>query len=173
MKKAFILIGASGSGKSTVRKALEEKYAGATAFSLDDTRIRCFLSESSSKGLSQGDVYKKAFDFCNKRVKTFEAQVKTDWQMALASDVVIVDNTNMTRKSRGSWVRDLKARNFEITMVVMQTPLDVIIARQKTRGDKEVPADVVKSQYMRQEEPMVGSECDKLIVVDGTKPWTA
>ena len=85
---------------------------------------------------------------------------------------MIVDNTNSTRKSRASWVRDLRGHDFHITMVVLNTPLQTIIARQKTRGDKEVPAEIVKSQFMRQEEPMVGSECDAIMVIDGTKEVT-
>jgi predicted kinase len=176
-KKAFILIGASGSGKSTVRKQLEEKLSART-FSLDDCRINFYLDNAPGydgtpdSGLTEGDMYGKAFKFCNERSKEFDEYVDNCWNSLLITcDMIIVDNVNGTRKSRAKWVDGLRKKKFHIVMLQMQTPLDVIIERQQTRGDKCVPAEVVRSQYMRQEEPMIGSECDEIIVVNGTQPW--
>ena len=176
-KHAFILIGASGSGKSTVRRALEEKFADTVvrAFSLDDCRLRFYEEKkpklASKEDVSEGTIYSQAFAYANKRGKEFDEYVAQAWKEALNAQVVIVDNVNASRKSRAKWVEGLRKANFKITMVQMQTPLEVILARQDTRGDKKVPANIVREQYMRQEEAMVGSECDELIVVDGTKPW--
>ena len=175
MKRAFILIGPSGSGKSTVRRELERKHEGVMSFSLDDVRIKFFLENAVAvkEGLTEGDIYGKAFDYCNDNKAGFDAAVKSAWASARQSQVVIVDNVHGTRKSRAPWVADLRKDKFHITMVQVQTPLSVILERQKTRGDKEVPANIVRSMYMRQEEALVGSECDEVLVIDGTKPWKA
>lgn len=177
-KKAFVMIGPSGSGKSTARQALYAKYAEAGAmvrvFSLDDCRIKFFLEkkerEAGEEGLTQGELYSKAFAHANKRGKEFDKYVEDEWKAARNAQVVFVDNVNGTRKSRKPWVDALKRDNFHITMVQVQTPLEVILERQNTRGDKKVPEDIVRQMYMRQEEAMVGSECDALMVIDGTKP---
>lgn len=174
-KKAYIMIGPSGSGKSTVRKALVAKYEAhdTRTFSLDDCRIKFYLDNApgygeTGEGLTEGDLYGKAFDFA--KGKEFDAFVQSEWAKAREARVVIVDNVHGTRKSRKPWVDALKKDKFHITMVQIQTPLDVILERQNTRGDKKVPEFVVKQMYMRQEEAMVGSECDSLLVIDGTKP---
>lgn len=177
MKRAFILIGASGSGKSTVRKKLKETYGESLkAFSLDDCRINFYLDThpgygTTGEGLTEGDMYSKAFAHANKNGKEFDAYVAMAWRAARQATVVVVDNVNGTRKSRAPWVTDLRKDKFHITMVQVQTPLNVILERQLTRKDKSVPADVVRSMYMRQEEAMVGSECDSILVIDGTKEW--
>lgn len=176
-KKAYVMIGPSGSGKSTVRTALVAKHAEAEVrtFSLDDCRIKFYLDNApgyaeSGEGLTQGNLYGKAFDFANESGKEFNAFVEREWKESRAAQVVIVDNVHGTRKSRKPWVDALKKDNFHITMVQIQTPLEVILERQNTRGDKKVPANIVRQMYMRQEEAMVGSECDALLVIDGTKP---
>ena len=174
-KQSFILIGASGSGKSTARRQLEEKFSDCVVntFSLDDCRINFYKEkkEKSTEVLSEGELYSKAFAYANKRGKEFDEYVAARWKDALNAQVVIVDNVNGTRKSRSKWIEPLKKANFLVTAVQLQTPLNVIIARQATRGDKSVPENIVRQQYMHQEEAMVGSEFDELIVVDGTKPW--
>lgn len=174
-KKAYIMIGPSGSGKSTVRAALTAKHAEqeVRAFSLDDCRIKFYLDNGpgyaeTGEGLTQGDLYGKAFDFA--KGKEFDTFVEQEWLEARKGQVVIVDNVHGTRKSRKPWVDALKRDKFHITMVQIQTPLEVILERQNTRGDKKVPEYVVRQMYMRQEEAMVGSECDSLLVIDGTKP---
>jgi tRNA uridine 5-carbamoylmethylation protein Kti12 len=172
MKKAFILVGASGSGKSTVRKCIEEHLnEGVDTFSLDSCRLFFyFLTMESFPAEVAESLYASAFDFCNANQKEFDEYVTQRWTKILTeSQHVIVDNTNLTRKSRARWINDLKQRGFEVTIIQVETPLDVIIARQSTRGDKSVPEDVVRSQYMRLEEALIGSECDKLIILNGTK----
>lgn len=174
-KQSFILIGASGSGKSTARRQLEEKFSDCVVntFSLDDCRINFYKEKKvkSTEVLSEGDLYGKAFAYANKRGKEFDDYVAARWKDALNAQVVIVDNVNGTRKSRWKWIEPLKKANFLVTAIQLQTPLNIIIERQAARGDKSVPENIVRQQYMHQEEAMVGSEFDELIVVDGTKPW--
>lgn len=173
MKRAFILIGASGSGKSTVRNKLKEVYGESMrTFSLDDCRINFYLDRAPvGEGLTRGDMYGKAFDFANANSKEFNDYVQEIWTATRTAQTVVVDNVNGTRKSRAPWVQALQKDKFHITMIQVQTPLKVILERQHTRGDKSVPENIVRQMYMRQEEAMVGSECDSVLVIDGTKEW--
>lgn len=172
-KKAFILIGASGSGKSTVVKELTKKYPTAVVYSLDNCRHDFFATYGGSNHgiLLAEEQYRLAYDFGIDNPDTFTEFTAAKWTESLDADIVIVDNVNGTRKSRARWVDGLRKKKFNITMVEVQTPLDVILARQSTRGDKNVPAEAVKTQFLRQESAMVGSECDNVILVNGTKPW--
>lgn len=184
-KKAFILIGASGSGKSTVTRTIQEHFIPKTpmigtgpttaVFSLDACRLEYYAHFLAGSGgqpsLVPAEVYRAAFDYCNEQAKEFEVFVEEVWKAASKTPVIIIDNVNSTRKSRAKWVQKLRQEKYHITMVEVQTPLDIILARQSTRGDKNVPVEAVKTQFLRQESAMVGSECDNVIIIDGTKPW--
>jgi len=169
-KIGYIVAGVSGAGKSTFIKPLLEEYPGKTVkvFSLDDCRISLFKSVTKCLDLSDEEMtYAKAFEYANNNPKQFDSWVNEHWATALKADVVVVDNTNLTVKSRARWVQDLKSKNFKVIGVQVNVPLQVAIDRQKTRGDKCVPAGIVREMYMRQQEFFVGTEVDELINVKG------
>lgn len=165
------MIGVSGSGKSTIQKSMEMEIAGMTdapisKFSLDDCRVEYYkLKHDNLEEQSEAKVYADAWDYVNDpaNAKDFQMFVDAKWNEALKSTVLFVDNTNLTRKSRAQWVANGKSRGFGIMCVQVMTPLDVILARQKTRGDKCVPESVVRDMYMRQQEAQLGTECDVLV----------
>ena len=169
-KIGYIVAGVSGAGKSTFIKPLLEEYPGKTVkvFSLDDCRISLFKSVTKYLDLSDEEMtYAKAFEYANTNPKQFDSWVNEQWATALKADVVVVDNTNLTVKSRARWIQDMKAKNFKVVGVQVNVPLQVAIDRQKTRGDKCVPENVVRDMYMRQQEFFVGTEVDELINVKG------
>lgn len=169
-KTAFILIGPSGSGKSTFVQNLYGQYVEDSVgyFSLDACRLQFFAAEKFDLTREENiELYKAAYEHAIKHGKEFDAVVSSAWKKALTHDVVIVDNTNSTRKSRARWMQDLRRGGYEIIMVEFMTPLDVIIARQKTRTDKEVPEDAVRRQFMMQESALLGTECDRIQIVRG------
>ena len=169
-KRAFVLAGPSGSGKSTVVGLITRPYAWVNRpqvgiFSLDACRLDFFdqILDDPVK------AYAEAFKYANEREAEFNQYVTKCWHETLLNHVVIVDNTNLTRKSRARWVNDLRAKKFRITGVEVLAPLSVVLQRQRTRADKSVGDDIVRSMYMRQEGFMLGTECDELIVVDGNQ----
>ena len=176
-KTAFIMVGVSGAGKSTVKKALIERLEAdgvkTHVFSLDDCRMSFMNASHAGQWWSdldtEADLYRMAFDYANGHQKEFDAHVNEQWSKALTGDAVIVDNTNLTKKSRARWVADSKAKGFTVWAIQVMCPLQTVIDRQKSRGDKAVPEHVVRDMYMRQQEVLVGSEVDMMMVVDGTR----
>jgi tRNA uridine 5-carbamoylmethylation protein Kti12 len=176
-KVAFILVGVSGSGKSTVLKYMRTIAGEGTqaVFSLDESRLRLASNAIAAVFERTGDMsdkeaYRIAFEVANDRPEEFNAQVNKDWAEALKADIVFVDNTNLTRKSRARWINDLRAKKFSISGVNVIAPLQVVLDRQATRGDKIVPEEVVRNMYMSQQEMLLGDEVDFLFHVDGTQP---
>jgi len=176
-KIAFIMVGVSGAGKSTIKKKLIERLGedgmDVRVFSLDDCRMSFMHASHAGQWWSDldtdADLYRMAFDYANSNQKEFDAHVNDQWAKALSGDAVIVDNTNLTKKSRARWVSDSKAKGFTVWAIQVMCPLQTVIDRQKSRGDKAVPEQVVRDMYMRQQEVLVGSEADMLMVVDGTR----
>ena len=164
MKQAYILIGPSGAGKSTTTQQLIEEHRNfVSVFSLDACRLSFFAAEKFTNTREENaDIYAAAFDFANSNGKVFDDYVTCCWKEALKSDAVIVDNTNLSKKSRARWVQDLKHNEFKIVMIEFLVPLKTIIDRQATRPDKSIPIEIVKQQYFRQEAALVGSECDEV-----------
>lgn len=147
-KKAFILIGVPGSGKSTHVNA--HKREGVRVFSLDTCRL----------AFAKTTDYAKAFSHCIDRKQEFDAFVNDTWKCCLKDATEIyVDNVNATRKSRARWIADLKANGYEVHAVQFVVPLQVAIDRQQTRGDKCVPAEVIAQMHNSIQEVLVPSEC--------------
>lgn len=192
MKKiAYFLIGASGSGKSTTVEQLKNDHAGqnVNVFSLDACRLAFYsLFGTEDCGIICGKLlmremkfnfptdrvemakfYAEAFAFANERGSQFDQFVTDNWlDVRHNSDVVIVDNTNITRKQRTRWVselRNMRTAEFHIVMVEFLVPLDTLIWRQSTRQDKSIPLSAVRQQFFRQEAALLGSECDEVRVV--------
>lgn len=169
-KLCYIMVGVSGSGKSTVVEKLLNLHPLARVFSLDEVRTSMFemACEDTSSVVDEKDLYAKAFAHANAHQKEFDAQVTASWNYALKGDVVIVDNTNLTRKSRARWIQEARSKGFTIIAVNVMAPLQVVMDRQASRNDKSVPADVVRDMYMRQQE-VQADEAEFIVHADGVR----
>lgn len=170
-KVGIIMVGVSGSGKSTWVAGVEKEFPDekVATFSLDKCRLDMLMRTPGmiSDLDTEASIYAMAFKHANENQSRFDAHVTMMWQEAMQADVVVVDNTNLTRKSRARWINEMRSKDFSIVGVEMHTPLQVVLDRQATRGDKAVPHNVVRDMYMRQQSLMLGSECDVLHVVNG------
>lgn len=170
MKLCYIMIGVSGSGKSTVVDKLLNLHPHSRVFSLDAVRVSMFeLDCADSRSVSdEKDLYAQAFDHANANQKKFDEMVSAAWRYALSGDTVIVDNTNLTRKSRARWIQDARHKGFTIIAVNVMAPLSVVLERQATREDKSVPADVIRDMYFRQQE-VQADEANYIMHYDGVR----
>lgn len=173
VKICYLMVGVSGSGKSTVVSTLLKQHPGAKVFSLDTERLEMFKADHadlfSDPALTERKLYELAFEHVCSHQSEFNQRVNESWQMVLGcKDVIVVDNTNLTRKSRTRWVTEARAKSFSVVAIQVMVPLGVVLARQRSRLDKMVPSKTVNQMYLSQEEVLLGSEADFLLHVDGT-----
>lgn len=160
-KKVVLLIGISGSGKSTYTK---ENYPEATVFSFDALRLKWYGDETISDDVER---YKQAFkkasednSFNNKATAEFNKLLKDP-----NVKTIVVDNMNLSAKSRRPFVAAATAQNAFVEGVVFVVSKTVVNARQKKRGDKYLGPGLIESQYLSLSVPCFGTEVDSLIVV--------
>lgn len=152
-KTLFLPIGASGCGKSTLFNKLSKDF-DLIHYSWDNLRLEWY-SENYSK------AYQMSVDdphFNARYMKVFKEAI-------LTGKNIYVDNTNLSRKRRRPWITDARKHGYNVVAYVFPIALDAVIKRQKSRTDKEVPADAVRQHYMTLQCPLYG-EVDSVIVND-------
>ena len=154
----YMLIGASGSGKSTYTKELVDSYAAMDEFiftySLDQLRLNWY-----------GDVYGKAWN-ASCEDKEFVAKThKHFMQMIGNGHHMIVDNTNTSTKRRKFYLDNAKAKGYKTIAVTFPISISMLLERSKTRLDKQVPENGIRQQYMLLQQPMFG-EFDEIVVCE-------
>lgn len=149
----YVLIGASGSGKSTYVESLDGDIGH---YSWDSLRTLWYDKND----------YENAFrlacednEFMNKANTIFSMLVKT-------GESFVVDNINTSKKRRAHFIRQARDNGYRCVGVVFPVQLETIQARQGIRDDKSVPPVVVERQYMSVQMPSIG-EFDEVIVHDG------
>lgn len=149
----YMLIGASGSGKSTFVDNMENE---AIHYSWDDLRLRWYDSDDYANAFKLACEDK---DFMNKANKTYTKLLETQ-------DNIVVDNINVSRKRRAFFIACAKNHGYRCVAVLFPVQLETILSRQESRGDKSVPAASVQRQYMSVSMPSFG-EFDDVIVHEG------
>lgn len=172
----YVLVGTSGSGKSTF-----VAESALPSFSLDALRIDMFMVHAMDNdspvfipdGVSDMDVYKLAWDFCNVNAALFEKFASAAFTSYVRNRKdFVLDNMNTSKKGRRKFITQARQAGYKIVAVEFITPLDVVINRQQTRGDKSIPRQVVKSSYMKTQLPWLAAEYDhgaKRVLVDGSE----
>ena len=166
-----LMVGASGSGKSTATKGM---FAAHKHYSFDDIRIdlaKKKVPEIMAKAKSPADEYHKAWTYCDGHRSEFGHMADVEFIKHLKNyDSVLVDNTNTSRKARTKFITEAKKRGYRVEAVMFPVSKDMILSRQTTRQDKIVPDDAVIRQYMGISIPWVGVEVDTIRIVDSNLP---
>lgn len=149
----YVPIAASGSGKSTYLRKLRETNPNILSFSFDDLRHEWYDKENYSRAFQLSTEDK---DFNNKAYAVFRQMVKTGQD-------IYVDNTNLTVKRRRFYIDVAKRAGYRTVGIEMPVDVETIVARQKTRGDKNVKETAVRDQHARLERPRDG-EFDEVVV---------
>lgn len=166
-----ILIGPSGSGKSTWRAQHEKRST--RVISMDEYRHDFYMKEC---GDVKGDVkalYAATFNFACDNESRFKAFMNEKIAGAFGElrerpcglAAVIVDNTNGSKKARTRYVQEARSLGMKVVAVEFWTTFQTLLARQKTRPEKEVPYSSLKQQYFAQTSAWLGSEVDEVIQV--------
>lgn len=151
----YVPMGPSGIGKSTMLRKLQQKNPDLQVFSLDVLRHKFY----------DPDDYAKAWQMSTED-REFKNKANAEFMNALSQGQdLYVDNTNLTPKSRRWYIDQARQRGYKIVGITFpNVDLDTLIARQQTRGDKNVPAAAVRQQFMSLKAPEKG-EFDDVIKV--------
>ncbi len=126
-----LMVGVSGSGKSTHAAKLAQSLP---ADIVEPDAIRLELTGNASDQSRNREVFQLAHS---------RAEAKL-----LAGINVVVDATNLDRKTRSEWVAIARRCGAEARAVVVDTPVDVAKKRNLARH-RVVPLDVIDKQARR------------------------
>lgn len=129
MAKLIMLIGVSGSGKSTFGKQLYWEDKNAIILSSDTIRAELFGNENDQT--HNVEVFNEMF-------KRTRAELKED-------KTVIYDATNLSAKRRANLLKQLSDLNIKKECIVIMTSFDDCVKRQYERT-RQVPEDVIRRQ---------------------------
>ena len=105
--------------------------------------------------------YSEAFRSCD--FKSFEQQMRANFQAAIAEGRdIVVDRTNMTKKSRRSFLASLPGsyrREARVFQIPEETLRDRLQARAEATG-KFIPPHVITSMREGYEEPVLSEGFD-------------
>jgi predicted kinase len=179
LQTMYILIGASGSGKSTwIRKMIDKLNGYPTmTISQDEQKEVFFKLSFPDAGPCKNAVeqYDAAWHYCTMAPesstayrKFFEAYVKETMGKAKASKAhVFIDIVNASKKKRQMWVDQAKRFGLRVVAVEFWNAFDVPVDRQTTRDDKCVPYSSIKQQVNATSCAWIGQEAEYVILEIG------
>jgi putative nucleotidyltransferase with HDIG domain len=130
----MLMVGAPGSGKTTIREQLQKQYPTLKVLSMDDRRKEIC-----------GDVHDQS-----KNGQIFGWQERELRKAMKERQTVLVDATNPTRKLRKTLWRIARENGALCSAIYFDLKLETLLARNAAR-EKRVPDDVVKRFYNAQQ----------------------
>lgn len=144
-----IMIGFPGSGKSSYAK----KY----------------LLTNNSVYLSSDDIRIELYGFEDQTHNTevFE-RMKRETLIALQNDFdVVYDATNLSKKRRSDIIKSAKMCDAEVNAYLCCTPINIILERNITRQERQLPWDKLVQMIQSIEPPMYYEGFDNIYLIDG------
>lgn len=158
MKKAYLLIGAPGSGKSTWAQKQMAKMPDAVYLSTDK-----YIDDAAA---AHGLTYNEAFD-TYKNAATEHMRSETVRAIEQSKDI-IWDQTNMSAKSRRSKISCLKSARYDVTAVVFivdRNELNRRLAHRSHSTGKYISDRVVEQMLGNYTEPTLAEGFCEIIFV--------
>ena len=149
MAKLNIMIGIPGSGKTKYAKT--ELLTDNTVYlSSDDMRVDMFGFEDQTHN-----------------TEVFE-RMKKETLMALQNDFdVVYDATNLNKKRRSDIIKRAKTYGAEVNAYLCCTPINIILERNITRQERQIPWDKLIQMIQSIEPPMYYEGFDNIYLIDG------
>ena len=158
-KRAIVLIGPQGSGKSTFCRW----YPPECIFSMDTIRVNQF-----GDGKHTPESYQQAWMNAQANKVQFDSAVNREINRITRSGqlVIISDNMNLNRKSRRQFITEARRNGYQITAVVFDhgVSLHDLHTRNDSRTDHKIPNMVIQSCRDRLRYPTM-DEVDYIHVV--------
>jgi predicted kinase len=157
VKVCTFLVGAPGAGKSTWMKNqewLDDTYVAST-----DDIIEVIASDY---GLTYDEAFKDLVGFAEK-VMWRELKVAAE-----SGDLIYIDRTNMSRKSRRKFIDFLAKHGYTFNAVVFDVPEDRSEwnRRLNSRPGKTIPENVIQSMIASFQFPTHGEGFREITVVN-------
>lgn len=169
-KILYVLVGASGSGKSTfTNNRLPTQETG--TFSLDACRLAFAKTKIENwEQLDDIEFYRQAFSVAIENQQQFNNFADKMFKRTLDSfKRVISDNTNVSRKSRTKWTVMAHSKGFKVVAILFPIDKATLLERMKSRTDKRVPEEAVMRQWNQVSYPRIGDDVDAVVVFSGNK----
>jgi len=159
----IVLAGLSGSGKSTISKALLKKTDKIYVIASTDDMI----DEAAQQ---RGLTYSEAFKFLSFKDmnKTFKFKIREAASKGLN---LIIDRTNKSVKARQSLLSLTAAGNYTCVCVNVNLPLEQLHERLQKRGEstgKWITRDILAGQIKDWQTPSKSEGFDVILDVDNT-----
>lgn len=122
MKQIILLNGSSSSGKSTLSKTLQKLFKE-NGKQYEIVSIDDFMKISTSETIYEADVFEISQDMCNATIELLEK-----------ADGVIVDHVITSERIFKQFLETAKPFNYLLVRVTC--PLNVLLQREKERGDR-------------------------------------
>lgn len=144
-----IIIGIPGSGKSNYAK----KY----------------LLTNNSVYLSSDDIRIELYDFEDQTHNdvVFETMKKRTLNALKEGKDVIYDATNLNKKRRSGIINEAHKLDAQIDAYLCCTPINIILERNITRAERQLPWDKLVQMIQSIEPPMYYEGFDNIYLIDG------
>lgn len=175
----YILIGASGSGKTTWRNALTEKTY---VISHDDMKVEFWeLATGGHPDATSHEIYELAWKYATldhesefkkfahqRAIENIERALCEIRSEATAKISVVVDIVNANKRRRQQFVDMAHRFGFRVEAVEFWNSFTTLSARQKIRGDKHVPDSSIRQQLNATTCAWIGAEAETVQMVIGS-----
>ena len=121
-----LLVGASGSGKSTFAK----KFFKTSEIVSSDT-CRAMVSDDENNQAATKDAFELARYITRKRLKN--------------GLLTVIDATNARKEDRLEWLKLAREYHFMVAAMVFDLPENICIERNENREEREIPLRAIKN----------------------------
>jgi pseT 3'phosphatase, 5'polynucleotide kinase len=142
VKKAYVTVGISASGKSTWARE-KAKETDAQIIERDCIRKAMMIKAGISHDL---DWSQWRYDWERDVTKTWEGLLDSALQ---SGRVIIMADTNLNENRRAVLIHTLTEAGFDVEEKVFDIPLQTAIRRDRARGLRSVGQDVIMKQYVQ------------------------